>query len=625
MKNKKTHFIDLLLGRALVNAEIAGEKLNLPWGLPIMASDAVSSVAYALEEILLVLVPVLGLGAIGYLDVVALPIIILLLILAFSYSQIIDHYPNGGGSYVVSSENLGKGASLFAASALIVDYIMTVAVSLSSATAAFLAAFPSLWEYRVIIAIAFLSIVTLMNLRGVRESAKIFGAPTYGFIVIMMILIITGFIRFITGTLDPIKYTGVPDFNGGLSESLLILLLLKAFSSGCSALTGIEAVSNAVPSFKDPAQKTAKHVLYVLVCIIIFIFGGSVLLASRLHVIPLEGHTVISQMGMAIFGSGPMFYLLQFATSLILLLAANTAYNGLPNLLALLAFDNYMPHQFSQRGRKLSFSNGILFIYFVAGGLIIFFQADTHHLIPLYSVGVFLSFTLAQTGMVAKWFKIKGNGWKRKMLINIIGSIMSFVGMVIVFVTKFSSGAWMLGIAIPMISIIMYSIHKHYKAVYDDIRLEPEEAKSLYKPCTSTNQRPFIVLGSSFSRPFIKAINYANALSANVTAVHIATSDEDKAKFQELWKKSGFGFPLVIIEAPYRDIIPPIADYIEQWHNELPHNGFLTVVLVKFVENHFVDKILHNQTTYFIERRLKSFNYVATLMVHYIYKKSGKV
>ena len=414
-----------------------------------MASDAVSSVAYAIEEILLVLVPVLGMASIGYLNLVAIPIMLLLLILAVSYSQIIDHYPSGGGAYVVSSENLGRTPSLLAASALVVDYVMTVAVSLSSATAAVLSAFPEFAPYRVVIALLLLALVTLMNLRGVRESAKVFGLPTYGFIIIMLLMIVVGIFRFATGSLDPLVYESAPSVVENLTLMGMNILLLRAFFSGCSALTGIEAVSNAVPSFKHPAQRVAKRVLLLLVVVIIFIFGGSVLLATQLKVIPLHGHTVISQMGAAVFGRGGLFYILQFMTSIILVLAANTAYNGLPTLLAILSHDNYMPHPFAQRGSKLSFSNGIMFIFFAAGLLIAAFGASTHALIPLYSVGVFLSFTLAQGGMVVKWIREKEHGWQYRMLINVTGTLMSAVGMIIVFVTKFVDGAWMLAIAIP--------------------------------------------------------------------------------------------------------------------------------------------------------------------------------
>ncbi|WRS28548.1 APC family permease [Oscillospiraceae bacterium MB08-C2-2] len=624
MQHKRIHLKDIFLGKALKNADLSHEKLNLAWGLPIMASDAVSSVAYAIEEILLVLVPVLGFAAVGYVDYVALPILLLLLILAFSYSQIIDSYPNGGGSYIVSAENIGKKASLLAASSLIIDYVMTVAVSLSSATAAFLVAFPQFMEYRVLVALLFLSVITLLNLRGISESSKVFGIPTYCFIIVMFLLIVTGLVRFFSGTLVPISYSHTLPQQQALTSGMLLLLLLKAFSSGCSALTGIEAVSNAVPSFKEPSTKVAKHVLYVLVGIILFIFGGSILLATRLEVVPAQGQTVISQMGEAIFGKGFLFYILQFATSLILLLAANTAYNGLPTLLALLAHDDYMPHQFAQRGSKLSFSNGIMFIFVVGGILLIVFKADTHHLIPLYSVGVFLSFTLAQLGMVFRWIKTKQPGWRHKFIINAIGTFMSLVGMAIVFLTKFADGAWMLAIAIPLLSLIMLYIQRHYSFVKQDVIIDAETAKKLYKPCTSADHLPCIVLASSFSKPVIKALNYANTMSANVTALHISVDSESTERFKQLWEQTGIEVPLEIVEAPYRDIIPPLEEYISQAEEKLANGPILSVVFIKFVENRFMDKILHNQTTYFIERKLRSYRRVASVIIPYHYKKPEK-
>jgi amino acid transporter len=621
MSSQKPDVKSILLGKALKNSEIASEKLNVGWGLSIMASDAVSSVAYAIEEILLVLVPVLGMASIGYLNLVALPIMLLLLILAISYSQIIDHYPSGGGAYVVSSENLGKTPALLAASALVVDYVMTVAVSLSSATAAFLSAFPEFTPYRVLIALILLSLITLMNLRGVRESAKIFGLPTYGFILIMMLMILVGTFRLATGTLAPIAYDRVPQTAQNLTLVAMGILMLRAFSSGCSALTGIEAVSNAVPSFKDPSQKVAKRVLLLLVVVIIFIFGGSVLLATKLQVIPQSGQTVVSQMGAAVFGRGILFYILQFMTSIILVLAANTAYNGLPTLLAILAHDNYMPHQFAQRGSKLSFSNGIMFIFFVAGALIILFGASTHALIPLYSVGVFLSFTLAQSGMVIKWMREKEPGWRHRMLINVVGAVMSVVGMIIVFVTKFADGAWMLAIAIPGISILMYYIERHYSAIAKDIMLDVDTAKKIYRPCTGKSSIPCIVLASSFSRPFLKALNHANSVSSDVTVLHIATSDEEGRQFKTQWDACGFPVKLDMIDAPYRDIIPPLEEYLARREATLKSGEFLMVLFVKLVENRAVDNILHNQTTYFIERRLKDFPNVASFIVHYKYNR----
>lgn len=608
----------ILLGKPLRSDSLSSEKLSRIWGLPIMASDAVSSVAYAIEEILMVLVPVLGLAAVHYLGLVALPIILLLLILIFSYSQIIQHYPNGGGAYVVSQESLGERASLVAASALIIDYTLTVAVSISSSTAALIAAFPALEKYKILISLLSLLLITAINLRGASESSKIFGIPTYAFILIMGILIVTGLVQLISGTLTPIKYDTAIVATEQAMGGMMALVFLRAFSSGCSALTGVEAVSNAVPSFKEPAQKNAKHVLYMLGVIIIFIFGGSVLLASGLQVVPLTGHTVISQMGNAIFGNSILFYILQFTTSLILLLAANTAYTGLPNLLAILAKDGYMPRQFSQRGARLSFSNGIIFILIAAGILLVIFRADTHRIIPLYSVGVFVSFTLSQFGMFTKWHREGEKGWRHKSIINGVGALVTAVGAVIVFVTKFSGGSWILAIVIPIICVLMSYIKKHYDFV--GRQLVVEDFHAIYKEKSSTSNKPCVVLASSLSRSVVKALNYANSISANVTALHISTDPDSAARLKKQWDDLQIDIPLVIIDSPYRDIIVSLEEYIYEREADLKPGQDLTVVMIKFVEEHLHDTVLHNQTTYFIERKLRHHKNVVTVVIPYIYK-----
>lgn len=616
----------ILLGRPLRNSELSHEKLSTLWGVPIMASDAVSSVAYAIEEILLVLVPVLGFAAIPYLGAIAVPILILLLVLVFSYSQIIDEYPGGGGAYVVSAENLGKRTSLVAASALIIDYVMTVAVSISSATSALVSAFPALAGSRVLIALAGLAFITLLNLRGVNESSKVFGVPTYGFIGMMFLLIVTGLVEYLSGNLHVIQYAegAVEHAPDALLTIAPIFLFLKAFSSGCSALTGVEAVSNAVPSFREPSKRNAKRVLYILAGIIIFIFGGSVLLSMALGVVPLTGHTVIAQMGEAVFGKSVLFYILQFATSLILLLAANTAYSGLPTLLSILASDGYLPRQFGQRGFRLAFSNGILFIFAAAGILIALFRANTHHLIPLYSVGVFISFTLSQAGMVVRWFKNRGKGWKKHALVNGFGALMTVVGAVIVFVAKFKDGAWMLAVAIPVISLLMGNIRKHYELI--GAQLKVDDFKDHYYKSVSSDKFLCVVLASAMTRSVLKTLNYANALSSNVVALHISTDADRTAALKKKWEEYDIDVPLEVIEAPYRDIVTPINDYISQKEAGVKPGENISVIMVKFVEKNWYDSILHNQTTYFIERRLRRHKSVVTIIVPYIYfpEKNGR-
>lgn len=527
-----------------------------------MASDAVSSVAYAIEEILLVLVPALGLLAFTKVPYIALSILMLLLILIFSYSKIIDYYPNGGGAYNVAKENVGETASLLTASALIIDYILTVAVSISSSTATIVSAFPSLKEYKVLISLLCVAFITLINLRGIREASKVFGLPTYMFIFSMAALIITGFIKLLAGKLTPIPYDG-PVLPAVTVQGAGMLILLKAFSSGCSAMSGIEAVSNAVQSFKEPSTRNAKHVLYMLGAVIIFIFGGTSLLTMKLHVAPVEGRTVLSQLSSAVFGNSIMYYILQVFTSLILILAANTAYNGLPQLLYILAHDGYVPRQFSNRGTRLSFSNGIIFIFIVASLLIIGFNSDTHKLIPLYSVGVFISFTIAQYGMFKKWRKLKEEGWQYKCLINVFGSIVTSVVTLIVFIFKFKDGAWILAIILPILMFTMRSINKHYTYVAEQLRLDKFTP---YYDKDQVKSTQCIILVNDINKPFLKSVNYATSIADNVIALHICRHPEHAEALRRKWKELEIPFELKIIETRYRDIIEPMDNYL--WERE---------------------------------------------------------
>ena len=613
---------DIVLGKALTNDQLSHEKLSRTWGLPIMASDAVSSVAYAIEEILMTLVPAIGLLAVHYVGFVSIPIVLLLLILVFSYSQIINYYPGGGGSYVVSKENFGKRPAMLTAACLVIDYIMTVAVSISSSSAAIVAAFPMLAPYKMIISLVSVALVTLINLRGASESSKIFGIPTYAFIVSMAVMIVTGLIRVMTGSLSPVSYS--PEVVSAANSSAVVggitlLVFLRAFSSGCSALTGVEAVSDAVPSFKEPSQKTAKQVLFMLGSIIVFIFGGTSLLAMSLKILPVEGTTVVSQMANAVFGSGILFYVLQFTTSLILLLAANTAFNGLPIMLSILAKDRYMPRQFSQRGTKLSFSNGIIFIFIAASVLLLIFNADTHKLIPFYSVGVFVSFTISQAGMFLKWLKLKGKGWQYKSLVNGIGALVTLVGTVVVFVTKFTQGAWILAIAIPLITLFMAITNRHYTFLEKKLSIEGYEYR--YTESKSGAKLPCIVLVHSMNKAMLKTFDYAKDVSSSVTALHISTTPAHTLKLEQQWKQFEIGIPLTVITTPYRDILAPLKAYVSQREKELKKGEKLTVVLTKFVGNGWRDAMFHNQTAYFIEKELGKHNKIITALVPYIYKK----
>ena len=610
----------IILGNALKDDQLKSEKLSSLWGLPIMASDAVSSVAYAVEEILIALLPVLGILSVRYVGWISLPIVLLLLILVFSYSQIINHYPNGGGAYVVSRENFGNKTSLLAASCLIVDYIMTVTVSVSSSTAAIAAAFPVFESHKVIISLISILLITLVNLRGMSESSKIFGIPTYAFIFSMIALIITGFLGIFAGTLHPV-ITPPNLVPKSTLEGITWILFLTAFSSGCTALTGVEAVSNAIPSFKEPSQKTAKHVLFMLGAIIVFIFSGTSFLSSFLKIVPISGTTVLSQMGKVVFKGGIMFYILQFTTSLILILAANTAYNGLPILFSILAKDKYVPRQFSHRGTKLSFSNGIMFISIIACILIIIFNSDTHKLLPFYSVGVFVSFTVSQFGMFIKWSRSEEKGWKYKAAINGLGAVMTCIGTVVVFTTKFLHGAWMLLFAIPTLMIFMSYTHKHYVEFLKGTSIWGYDYN--YVPSKSRNDFPCIVLISSLTNASLKTLEYAKKITSNITVLHISTSHEKTQDLKHKWNTFKIGVPLTIIDTPYRDILTPIEEFISEFQKKLKKGESLTLALTRISGNGWKDAIFHNQTTFFIQRKLQKYENVATVLVPYFYKKTS--
>jgi amino acid transporter len=627
---KMIDFKHLILGKPLKNSDIKNEKLSRLWGLPIMASDAVSSVAYACEEILLVLVPVIGAYSFGIAPLVTLPIILLLLILIVSYSQIIDHYPNGGGAYNVSKENLGKYPSLIAASSLVVDYIMTVAVSISSATAAITSAFPSLLKYGVPVALIFLALITLGNLRGVRESSKMFGMPTYIFIFAMGIMIITGLIRLVTGTMHPLTYSPTTILAAGgmvanlqkTMTGLTLVIVLHAFSSGCTALTGVEAVSNAIPNFKEPSQKNAKSVLFMLGGVIVFIFGGTTLLEMNLRVLPLQNVTVISQIAASVFGSGAfvfMYYIIQIFTALILILAANTAYNGLPLLLYILGRDNFVPRQFAHRGTKLSFSNGIMFIFVIAGLLIWQFHADTHRLIPMYTIGVFISFTLSQYGMFKRWIRTKDKGWHYKMWVNGFGAIMTLVGTFVVIYNKFLDGAWVVIIAIPAIMMIMIYVNHHYCFIGKQLELKKFFP---YYDKTYTRSTQCIVLLQEINKSLLKALNYANSISDNITILHVCRHPGHAEALQKQWDSLNIPLKFEVVLTPYQDIIKPFNEYIWSREAKLNHGENLSVIIVKYVSDHWYDSVLHNQTTYFLERILSKHKNVCSIILPFHYNPS---
>ena len=606
---------ELLIGKTLKTEELEGEKLNVFWGLPILSSDPISSVAYAGEEILYVLIGVMGFMAYKYMFYAAVCIVMLLFILIFSYRQTIDSYPSGGGSYIVAKDNLGIIPGLTAGAALSIDYILTVAVSISAGTAAITSAVPSLYNHKVAIALTMILIMTIGNLRGMRESSKLFGIPTYLFVVSCIVLIITGIVRHYIFGYSPASLYPVPKQIGDIT----LFLFLRAFASGCTALTGVEAVSNGIPYFKTPSQKNAKAVLALLAFLVLIIFGGLSFLSTIYRAVPVDNMTVIAQISQQVFGKSTMFYIMQITTAFILIMAANTAYADLPLLFSLMATDGYVPRQFSQRGKRLSFSNGIIVLAVAAAMLIIVFKGDTHALLPLYAVGVFLSFTLSQVGMVLKWARGKTPGWRHKAFINGLGASVTFITVILIGITKFLHGAWIVCIIIPLLVYFMVKIKNHYNKVVEQIRLSNDERPNVGMK-TNNDQHVIILLGT-LNKSFLKALNCANSLSQNVVAFHVSTDPEVTEKLKRKWKEYNAGIPLIIEHSAYRDVLGPLINFIESEDRASKHGETVTVVLSQFVITKWWHNMLHNQTGYFIKSMLYKNRNVAVLTVPYLIKE----
>jgi amino acid transporter len=593
-----------LIGKPLKSEEIHGEKFNVPFGLSILSSDAISSVAYASEEILWVLVPIIGFAAYQLMFYDALGIIGLLLILVFSYRQTITSYPSGGGAYIVAKDNLGVIPGLVAGASLSVDYILTVAVSVSAGTAAITSAFPSLLSHRISIALFFVALLMVGNLRGVRESARIFAFPPYLFIFAMLSMIVYGIYK--------VRVLGyVPEVPSNLPQQVsdvTVFLFLRAFAAGCTALTGVEAVSNGIPNFKEPAAKNAIKVLFLLAAIIFIMFGGISYLATIYHTVPSIDKTVVSEIAVQVFGTGFMYYFVQAATAIILVLAANTAFSGFPLLLAIIAKDGYTPRQMKQRGQRLSFSNGIIFLSAAAALLIIIFRGETHYLIPLYAVGVFISFTLSQSGMVVKWFKQKQSDkkWFLKASVNGFGAIITFVTVIIIGVTKFLTGAWIVLVLIPVLVYLMIRVKDHYQNVTKGLKLEPGRVPDLI--LSKHAARHFIVLVESLNQAVFKAIDYAKCLSDDIVAFHVSIDEEETEKLKKRWEEYNIGIPLVIKDSPYRELIKPLLDYIESDEHSSKWGEMITIVMPQFVVEKVWENALHNQTSMLIRTRLLNHN-----------------
>ena len=588
----------LLFGSPLPTAEEVHQRLTKVKALAVFSSDALSSVAYATEEILLVLV-VAGSAALGFSLPIALVIAALLAIVATSYYQTIHGYPSGGGAYIVAYDNLGVWPGLTAAAALLIDYVLTVAVSITAGIAAITSAFPALLPFRVELCLLAIALITWANLRGVRESGTLFAIPTYGFVFIFLTLIVVGLAQLITGTLSPALGQTIPVVGRG-TQALMLFLILRAFASGCTALTGIEAISNGIPAFQKPEADNAGKTLIAMAALLMAMFLGITLLARSLDVVPVEDQTVVSQIGRQVFGHGPLYLALQAATALILVLAANTSFADFPRLSAILARARYLPRQLTNLGDRLVFANGIIALALLASSLVVIFDGQTHRLIPLYAVGVFLSFTLSQTGMVRHWHKQGGRGWQWKAAVNGLGAVATGVVLLVIVASKFIHGAWIVILLIPTFVWMFRIIKRHYVTLAEQLSLEglsPEE----WVGRASHKTHKVVVPVSGMHRGTLAALRFARFLSKDVTAVVVDVEPQFTASVREKWPVWGHDVPLVVLGSPYRSTIGPLLAYLDEVDRRQPERGLTVIVLPEFVPAQWWHHLLHNQTALLVK------------------------
>jgi amino acid transporter len=592
----------VLIGRRIASEKELTERIGAFKGLAVFASDNISSSAYASEEIMRVAVAA-GVGALAITMPLTVAIVAVLAIVVISYQQTIRAYPSGGGSYIVASDNLGVGPGLVAAAALLTDYVLTVAVSVAAGVAALTSIFPALFDWRVPIGVGCVVVLWLGNLRGIRESATIFAVPTYIYLVAIYGLLAVGLWHVATGTMP--AYHAPPDWlkGGGGVQAIGLLLILRAFAAGSVALTGTEAVSNGVPAFKPPEPRHAGRVLIMMGVFFGTIFLGISFLASQIGVIPdpTEQETVISQVARTLVGAGsPYHYLIQISTALLLVLAANTAFADFPRLASILGKDRFMPRQFQYRGDRLAFSVGIVVLALLASALIVGFGGSVTNLIPLYTVGVFVAFTLSQSGMVRHWWKLRNevSGWRWRAALNGAGAVATGVVAVIVGVAKFALGAWMVLLLIPLLIGLMWAIGQHYRSVERALAVDWES------PALPRRVAPRVVVPvSRIDRATLNALAFAASIATDVTAVHVAADAEDVARMKADWERWGGPVNLVILESPYRALIAPMLAYLDATDRADPAQP-TTVVLPEFVPRHIWEYPLHNQTALRLKLRL---------------------
>ena len=577
----------LFVGSPLPTAQQRHERLGKATALAVFASDPLSSVAYATEEILFVLI-LAGSAALSYSLPIGVGIAALILIVVTSYRQTIRAYPQGGGAYIVAKDNLGVFPSLFAGAALLIDYVLTVAVSVAAGVAAVTSAVPELFPYRVWLCVLAVAGVAVANLRGVRESGKIFAAPTYVFVVSILAMVTWGVGGALFGLLRVTPYA--PHAPG--LEGIGLFLFLRAFSAGCTALTGVEAVSDGVPAFKPPEAPNARIVMAWLGAISVAMFLGITYLAYDLGIVPGGNETVVSKIARQLFGTGPVYFEIQAVTMLILLLAANTSFADFPRLSFFLARDRFIPRQFATQGDRLVFSNGILILAGVASLLLVVFLGDTHALLPLYAIGVFVSFTVSQSGMVRRWLRLKEEGWWWRVWFNGVGALVTGIVMLTLAVTKFTEGAWIVVVLIPTLVIGFLVVHRHYAEVAGQLSLE-----GMAPPLPMTNT--VLVVVGDLHRGVVKAIQYAQTLSPSPKAVYVETDPDRTRRLEEKWGTWGLGVPLIVLTSPYRSLLGPLLEYMD--HLQENENHVVTIVIPEFIPARWWQLGLHNQTALLIK------------------------
>ncbi|MCP9448738.1 MAG: APC family permease [Nitrospira sp.] len=584
-----------LVGDPLKTTQAGDQRLSKTLALAIFSSNNISSVAYATEEILLVLV-LGGAAAIAWSIPVSLAILFLVLILTISYRQIIYEYPEGGGAYTVAKANLGELPSLVAAGALMISYVVTVAVSIAAGIAALTSAIPSLFPHREALGLVTILFIVIMNLRGVRESGTFFSIPTYFAIAGLSLLVIVGVARSLFDPrLDPA--TGASASPIEQAEPITLFLLLRAFAVGCSAVTGMEVISNGVKAFRYPESKNAAVTMIWMSLILGSLFMGVSWMAYHYHVIPKPDETVVSQLARLTFGTGALYYAVQIGTMILLILAANSAFAGFPHLASILARDGFMPHQMASIGDRLVFSNGIILLGVFACLLLVMFEGDTHALIPLYAIGVFVSFTISQSGMVQSWLKRKGEHWKEKLVVNGVGALTTGIATLIIATTKFWDGSWIVLFLIPLLILMFRSIRSHYLAVKEQIAL----ARDSRPPHPRRN---LVLLPiSGVNKSVVRAVDYARSRGGEIRAILVDVNKEETALAEIQWAQWGCGIPLIVLPSPYRSVLGSIMDFIEEQRQKDP-DCWITVVLPEILPARWWQNILHNQRALMLKAAL---------------------